>query len=99
MNNYRIQIRSEGKYFDGIIKANNDVLALRQFEKKLTNGEIKAQDEVLYTPKRIFITYEELKNGTTNANIGEASVGVQMGKPSVTTRQSNDRYEVDRYKD
>ena len=90
MNSYRIQIRSEGKYFDGIIKANNDVLALQQFEKKLTNGEIKAQDEVLYTPKRIFITYEELKNGTTNANIGEASVGVQMGKPSVTTRQSND---------
>jgi hypothetical protein len=86
MKSYRIQIRSEGKYFDGIIKANNDVLALRQFEKKLTNGEIKAQDEVLYTPKRIFITYEELKNGTTNANIGEASVGVQMGKPSVTTR-------------
>ena len=90
MKSYRIQIRSEGKYFDGIIKANNDVLALQQFEKKLTNGEIKAQDEVLYTPKRIFITYEELKNGTTNANIGEASVGVQMGKPSVTTRKSND---------
>ena len=90
MKSYRIQIRSEGKYFDGIIKANNDVLALQQFEKKLTNGEIKAQDEVLYTPKRIFITYEELKNGTTTANIGEASVGVQMGKPSVTTRQSND---------
>ena len=90
MKSYRIQIRSEGKYFDGIIKANNDVLALQQFEKKLTNGEIKAQDEVLYTPKRIFITYEELKNGTTNANIGEASVGVQMGKPSVTARQSND---------
>ena len=86
MKSYRIQIRSEGKYFDGIIKANNDVLALQQFEKKLTNGEIKAQDEVLYTPKRIFITYEELKNGTTNANIGEASVGVQMGEPSVTTR-------------
>ena len=90
MKSYRIQIRSEGKYFDGIIKANNYVLSLQQFEKKLTNGEIKAQDEVLYTPKRIFITYEELKNGTTNANIGEASVGVQMGKPSVTTRQSND---------
>ena len=90
MNSYRIQIRSEGKYYDGIIDADNDVLALRQFEKKLTNGEIKAQDEPLYTPKRVFITYEELKNGTTNANIGEASVGVQMGKPSVTTGQSND---------
>ena len=85
MNSYRIQIRSEGKYYDGIIEADNSVLAFRQFEKKLTNGEIKAQDEPLYTPKRVFITYEELKNGTTNANIGKASVGVQVGKSGVTT--------------
>jgi AMMECR1 domain-containing protein len=86
MTSYRIQIRSEGKYFDGIIEADNDVLALRQFEKKLTNGEIKAQDEDFYNKKRVFITYEELKNGTTNANIGKASVGVQMGESGVTTR-------------
>ena len=85
MNSYRIQIRSEGKYYDGIIDADNDALALRQFEKKLTNGEIKAQDEPLYTKKRVFITYEELKNGTTNANIGKASVGVQVGKSGVKT--------------
>ena len=85
MNNYRIQIRSEGKYYDGIIEADNDVLALRQFEKKLTNGEIEAKDEPLYTTKRAFITMEELKNGTTNANIGEASVGVQMGESGVKT--------------
>lgn len=86
MKSYRVQIRSEGKYYDGIIKADNDVLALRQFEKKLTNGEIKAQDEDFYNKTRVFITYEELKNGTTNANIGEASVGVQMGKSGVITR-------------
>lgn len=85
MNSYRIQIRSEGKYYDGIIEADNSVLAFRQFEKKLTNGEIKAQDEPLYTPKRVFITMEELKNGTTNANIGEASVGVQVGESGVKT--------------
>ena len=85
MNSYRIQIRSEGKYYDGIIEADNSVLAFRQFEKKLTNGEIKAQDEPLYTPKRVFITYEELKNGTTNANIGKASVGVQVGESGVKT--------------
>ena len=85
MNSYRIQIRSEGKYYDGIIDADNDALALRQFEKKLTNGEIKAQDEDFYNKSRIFITYEELKNGTTNANIGKASVGVQVGKSGVTT--------------
>jgi len=86
MKSYRIQIRSEGKYYDGIIKADNDVLALRQFEKKLTNGEIKAQDEDFYNKTRVFVTYEELKNGTTNANIGEASVGVQMGESGVITR-------------
>ena len=85
MKSYRVQIRSEGKYYDGIIKADNDVLALQQFEKQLTNGEIKAQDEDFYNKSRVFITYEELKNGTTNANIGEASVGVQMGKSSVIT--------------
>ena len=86
MKSYRVQIRSEGKYYDGIIKADNDVLALRQFEKKLTNGEIKAQDEDFYNKARVFVTYEELKNGTTNANIGEASVGVQMGESGVITR-------------
>lgn len=86
MKSYRVQIRSEGKYYNGIIKADNDVLALQQFEKKLTNGEIKAQDEDFYNKTRVFITYEELKNGTTNANIGEASVGVQMGNSGVITR-------------
>ena len=86
MKSYRVQIRSEGKYYDGIIKADNDVLALQQFDKKLTNGEIKAQDEDFYNKSRVFITYEEIKNGTTNANIGEASVGVQMGNSGVITR-------------
>jgi len=85
MTSYRIQIRSEGKYYDGIIEADNDVLALRQFKNKLTNGEIKAKDEDFYNKNRVFVTYEELKNGTTNANIGKASVGVQMGKSGVTT--------------
>ena len=86
MKSYRVQIRSEGKYYDGIIKADNNVLALQQFAKQLTNGEIKAQDEDFYNKSRVFITYEELKNGTTNANIGEASVGVQVGKSGVITR-------------
>ena len=90
MSSYRIQIRSEGKHYDGIIDAQDDVSALRQFGKKLTNGEIEAKDEVLYSPQRVFITYEELKNGTTKASIGEASVGVQVGESSVTTGQSND---------
>ena len=86
MNSYRIQIRSEGKYYDGIIDAQDDVSALRQFDKKLTNGEIEAKDEDFYNKERIFITYEELKNGTTGVSIGEASVGVQVGESGVETR-------------
>jgi len=85
MSSYRIQIRSDGKYYDGIIEAQDEVSALQQFEKKLTNGEIETKDEPLYTPKRVFITYEELDNGTTKANIGEASAGVQVGRTSVAT--------------
>tara|TARA_R100000697_G_scaffold79240_1_gene91453 strand:+ start:136 stop:396 length:261 start_codon:yes stop_codon:yes gene_type:complete len=86
MSSYRIQIRSEGKYYDGIIDAQDDVSALRQFDKKLTNGEIEAKDEDFYNKERIFITYEELKNGTTGVSIGEASVGVQVGESGVETR-------------
>jgi hypothetical protein len=86
MSSYRIQIRSEGKYYDGIINAQDDVSALRQFDKKLTNGEIEAKDEDFYNKERIFITYEELKNGTTGVSIGKASVGVQVGESGVETR-------------
>ena len=83
MKSYRVQIRSEGKYYDGIIKANNDAEALQQFDLKLTNGEITAQDEPLYTKKRVFISYEELKDGTTEVDIRKTSVGVQVGNTSV----------------
>ena len=85
MKSYRIQIRKEGKYFDGIIKANNDAEALQQFKLKLTNGEIAAQDEDFYNKNRVFISYEELKDGTTEVNIGETSIGVQVGGTGVTT--------------
>ena len=86
MKSYRVQIRSEGKYYDGIIKANNDAEALQQFKLKLNNGEIAAQDEDFYNKKRVFISYEELKDGTTEVDIGETSVGVQVGGSGVTTR-------------
>ena len=90
MNSYRIQIRTEGKYFNGIITAQDDVSALRQFEKKMNNGEIEAKDEDFYNKGRVFITYEELKNGTTRVGIEKASIGVQVGESGVATRKSHD---------
>ena len=86
MKQYRIQIRSEGLYYNGIVTAENDADALIQFKNKLENGEIEAKDEGFYLNNKIFITYEELGNGTTEVNIGETSVGVQVGGSSVTTR-------------
>ena len=86
MKSYRVQIRYKGKYFNGIIKANNDAEALQQFKLKLTNGEIAAQDEDFYNKNRVFVSYEELKDGTTEVNIGETSIGVQVGGTGVTTR-------------
>ena len=86
MKSYRVQIRSERKYYDGIIKANNDAEALQQFKLKLNNGEIAAQDEDFYNKQKVFVSYEELRDGTTEVNIGETSVGVQVGGSGVTTR-------------
>lgn len=85
MKHYRIQIRSEGQYYNGIVKADNDAEALIQFKNKLENGEIKAMDEGFYLNNKIFISYEELENGTTEVDIGETSIGVQMGNSGVTT--------------
>jgi len=85
MKQYRIQIRSDGLYYNGIITAQNEAEALTLFDKQIQSGEIKPEDEGFYLNNKIFITYEELENGTTEVNIGETSVGVQMGESGVTT--------------
>ena len=89
MKQYRIQIRSDGLYYDGIVTAENDAEALILFNKKIQNSEIEAKDEGFYVKKKVFISYEELKNGTTEVDIGETSVGVQVGNTGVTTGTSN----------
>ena len=52
-------------------------------------GELQYQDEDFYDKNRIFITYEEIKNGTTGVNIKETSTGVQMGNTGVISEKSN----------
>ena len=90
MKHYFVQIRYKGKYFNGTISANNDEEALKLAEKKMQLGELPCQDEEdFYNHERIFITYEEIENGTTGVNIKETSVGVQVGNPGVITEKSN----------
>ena len=89
MKHYFVQIRYNGKYFHGTISAETDSEALKLAERKMKAGELQCQDEDFYNKSRTFITYEEIKNGTTGVNIKETSVGVSMGDAGVVSKESN----------
>jgi len=89
MKHYFVQIRYNGKYYNGTLSAENDSEALKLAEKKMKAGELQCQDEDFYNKSRTFITYEEIENGTAGVNIKETSVGVQMGNAGVITEKSN----------
>ena len=89
MKHYFVQIRYNGKYYNGTLSAKNDSEALKLAEKKMKAGELQCQDEDFYDKSRTFITYEEIENGTAGVNIKETSVGVQMGNAGVITKEGN----------
>ena len=89
MKHYFVQIRYNGKYFHGTISAETDSEALKLAERKMKAGELQCQDEDFYNKSRIFITYEEIKNGTAGVNIKETSVGVQVGNTGVISKESH----------
>ena len=89
MKHYFVQIRYNGKYYNGTLSAENDSEALKLAEKKMKAGELQCQDEDFYNKSRTFITYEEIENGTAGVNIKETSVGVQMGNAGVITKEGN----------
>ena len=89
MKHYFVQIRYNGKYYNGTLSAKNDSEALKLAEKKMKAGELQCQDEDFYNKSRTFITYEEIENGTAGVNIKETSVGVQMGNAGVIAEKSN----------
>ena len=89
MKHYFVQIRYNGKYYNGTLSAKNDSEALKLAEKKMKAGELQCQDEDFYNKSRTFITYEEIENGTAGVNIKETSVGVQMGNAGVISKESN----------
>ncbi len=89
MKHYFVQIRYNGKYYNGTLSAENDSEALKLAEKKMKAGELQCQDEDFYNKSRTFITYEEIENGTAGVNIKKTSVGVQMGNAGVIAEKSN----------
>jgi hypothetical protein len=89
MKLYRVQARCKNIYFDKMLEAENDTAALEAFANGVSSGEIVGQDESFYG-SRTYITFEEVdRDATTKVNLGETSVGVQMGQHSVGAGQSN----------
>ena len=86
MKQYLFSARAAGLLIRSTVNAANDEEAQECFVKNLNEGKFSVSNEVLYTPRRIFVTYEELDNGTAKVNIGETSVGVQVGTTGVGTR-------------
>jgi len=86
-------------YYDKTLEAKNDAAALESFANGVNSGEIVGADEGFYG-SRVYITFEEVdRDATTKVNLGETSVGVQVGQQSVGTGQSNSWHEVDRHQD
>ena len=87
MKHYRIQVKYKNVYLDEIISADDDKTALECFVKKVDSGEVKENEGAGFeNPDIFFLTFEEVnRDGPTKVNIGEASVGVQVGNTSVGT--------------
>tara|TARA_R110002072_G_scaffold153_1_gene941 strand:+ start:642 stop:908 length:267 start_codon:yes stop_codon:yes gene_type:complete len=87
MKLYRVQVKYKNIYIDETLEAENDKAALDCLVKKVESGDVMEKDGAGFeNPNQLFITFEEIdRNGTTKVNIGETSVGVQMGNASVGT--------------
>ena len=92
MKLYRVQANYKNIYINETLEAENDKSALETFVKKVDSGDVTEREGPGYhNPDHLFLTFEEVdRDATTKVNIGETSVGVQVGKPGVEARQSND---------
>ena len=74
-----------------MLEAENDKAALECFVKKVDSGDvIEREGPGYHNPDHLFLTFEEVdRDATTKVNIGETSIGVQMGNQSVGTGQSD----------
>ena len=91
MKLYRVQANYKNIYVDETLEAKNDIDALECFKKKVDSGDvIEREGPGYHNPDHLFLTFEEVdRDATTKVNIGETSIGVQMGKPGVESGQSN----------
>ena len=69
-----------------MLEAENDKAVLEDFKNKVASGDVTEKEGAGFlNPDILFITFEEVDRDATKVNIGETSVGVQMGNTSVST--------------
>jgi len=87
MKLYRVQVKYKNMYIDETLEAENDKAALEYLVKKVDSGDVIEKEGAGFeNPDLLFITFEEINRNATKVNIGETSVGVQVGGSGVTTR-------------
>ena len=73
-------------YIDETLEAENDKAALEYLVKKVDSGDVTEKEGAGFeNPDLFFLTFEEINRNAAKVNIGETSVGVQMGNTSVST--------------
>ena len=86
MKLYRVQVKYKNMYIDETLEAENDKAALEYLVKKVDLGDVIEKEGAGFEiPDLLFITFEEINRNATKVNIGETSVGVQVGNTSVST--------------
>ncbi len=86
MKLYRVQANYKNIYIDEMLEAENDKAVLEDFVKKVDSGDVTEREGPgFHNPDILFLTFEEINRDATKVNIGETSVGVQMGNTSVVT--------------
>ena len=86
MKLYRVQANYKNMYVDEMLEAENDKAALEMLVKKVDSGDVTEKEGPgFHNPDILFLTFEEINRDAAKVNIGETSVGVQMGNTSVST--------------
>ena len=86
MKLYRVQVKYINIHIDETLEADNDKAALEYLVKKVDSGDVIEKEGAGFeNPNLLFITLEEINRNATKVNIGETSVGVQVGNTSVST--------------
>ena len=86
MKLYRIKANYKNLYIDETLEAENDKAALECLVKKVDSGVVTEKEGAgFHDPNILILTFEEINRNATKVNIGETSVGIQVGQPSVSS--------------